>query len=304
MCDLGKSSEFRTSHSNGANPREAFSSQGHSFCYGSLWVLDLTPIVMPKIKRYFKINQDINGDPKSWELSNRFGVTGLRVWLEILSISDRNEGVLPGPWQDYTRILAARCQSTTRHLVAVCQWLTSESADGQQGSSCWVVVDSQGIARVPKWAEYNKTGEPNKIPSGIQTSSPPSLPSLPSLPIKNKKKSKIRVAPPLEAVELAQLLSDKIGENLPNRTHPGEVSLLVWAWEAEKVNRIDGHSWAEIRELIVWSQADSFWRANILSMQKLRKQWNQLLAKKAQISQESKAEQARRRTAEILTRGL
>ena len=142
---------------------------------------------MPRVKRWFKVNQDINGDPKSWELSNRFGVTGLRAWLECLSIADRNEGVLPGPWRDYVKILAARCQSTTRHLAAVCQWLTSESADGQQSSRCWVVVNSKGIASIPKWREYNRIQGPNKTPTRDLISSPPSEPSEPSEPSKKKK---------------------------------------------------------------------------------------------------------------------
>ena len=44
--------------------------------------------------------------------------------------------------------------------------------------------------------------------------------------------------------------------------------------------RLDGRTASEIRDLIEWSQNDMFWRANILSMKKLRKQFDQLTAKK------------------------
>ena len=259
---------------------------------------------MPKIKRWFKVNQDINGDPKSWELSDRFGISGLRAWLEILSIADRNEGVLPGPWKDYPRLLAGRCQSKIQHMLSICRWLTSESADGQPGSCCWVVVvcqcssstlaldyqtpsrrladgqqstsrhllaDCQGIARVPKWAEYNRTREHDRIPSGEIKSSPPSFPYL---PIHNKRVRN----PSLEGTNVAHVLRDSIAKNFPNRTGQTEAEVRRWALEADRVNAIDGHPWDQIESLLAWSQQDEFWRSNILSMGKFRKQWNQLIA--------------------------
>jgi hypothetical protein len=119
----------------------------------------------------------------------------------------------------------------------------------------------------------------------------------------NKIRDKIRVAPPQEALELAQLLSDKIFENIPERTPPTQPQLLGWAYEAERIYRIDGHPWDKIRELLLWSQRDDFWRANILSMSKFRKQWNQLMAK-ANGTDQTKADRLRRQTAEALKRGM
>lgn len=101
-----------------------------------------------------------------------------------------------------------------------------------------------------------------------------------SLNLKESSKKKILVPPPEEAIECSQLLSDLIFENFPNRTAPTEPQLMSWARDAERLNRIDNHPWAEIAELIRWAQADDFWKANILSMSKLREKWNQLVAKK------------------------
>lgn len=94
---------------------------------------------------YFPVSQDINADLEVWELTDRFGLTGLRAWLEVLSIADRNHGYLPGPWNEYPSMLAGRCKSTTRHLVGVCQFITR-----------WLVVDYQGTARVSNYAKYHK----------------------------------------------------------------------------------------------------------------------------------------------------
>lgn len=54
----------------------------------------------------------------------------------------------------------------------------------------------------------------------------------------------------------------------------------AWLTEMEKLNRIDGHDWTVIHEVINWCQRDPFWRTNILSPAKLRKQFDQLNMKR------------------------
>ena len=111
---------------------------------------------------------------------------------------------------------------------------------------------------------------------------------------------------PTEALALSQILSDRIAENFPQRTAPTEAQMTQWAREAERIQRIDGHSWEEIREILEWSQADSFWRQNILSMSKFRKQWNQLLAKSKNSAKESptRADSLREKAKRALVQGL
>lgn len=117
---------------------------------------------------YFPVSQDINSDEEVWELTETFGDRSLRVWLEILSIADRNNGILPGRWERYPSLLAARCKSTTRHLVTVCKWLTR-----------WLDIDSEGVARVRNYPKYHKTrAERSPAPN------PPNHPILTDPPIK------------------------------------------------------------------------------------------------------------------------
>ena len=150
-----------------------------------------------------------------------------------------------------------------------------------------------------RWRRIASSNASSNLKSEITNT--PILPILPNL---IKKKSKIRVAPPSEAIELAQILSDKIFENFPDRTPPTQSQLLAWACEADCLCRLDGHPWDKIRELLLWSQQDGFWKSNILSMAKFRKQWNSLLAQKERSGHGSKSDAIRKRTAEILTRGL
>ena len=109
--------------------------------------------------------------------------------------------------------------------------------------------------------------------------------------------------PSVEAISCAQFLSDKIFENFPKRTAPTKSQLMNWAREADKVYRIDGHSWGDIKELLAWSQKDVFWRQNILSMDKFRKQWNKLMAKKESVIV-TKADKIRQQSVATLKRGI
>ena len=68
------------------------------------------------------------------------------------------------------------------------------------------------------------------------------------------------------------LLADLIeanGSKRPTVSHS-------WLSDMERLNRIDERSWEQITRAIEWCQADDFWRGNIMSPAKLRKQYDQL----------------------------
>lgn len=50
-----------------------------------------------------------------------------------------------------------------------------------------------------------------------------------------------------------------------------------WASEIEKLQRLDKRPYDEIEAVIEWAKADSFWQVNIISAEKLRKQYSRLL---------------------------
>ena len=88
----------------------------------------------------------------------------------------------------------------------------------------------------------------------------------------------------LEAVKpLATLLAQRILEN----NHKSELSketlrerrIEVWTIDLEKMVRLDGWTNDEIRQVIEFTQNDSFWRSNILSAAKLREKRDQLRLK-------------------------
>ncbi|KXK29370.1 MAG: hypothetical protein UZ01_02264, partial [Candidatus Brocadia sinica] len=55
--------------------------------------------------------------------------------------------------------------------------------------------------------------------------------------------------------------------------------LQKWATHIDKMIRLDKRPPEEIEKVVAWCQQDSFWQNNILSTEKLRKQYDQLYLK-------------------------
>ena len=77
-------------------------------------------------------------------------------------------------------------------------------------------------------------------------------------------------------VRLSELLLEKILSRNPNHKRP---NLQTWAKDVDRMIRIDHRAPEEIRDVIKWCQADTFWQNNILSTAKLRSKFDQLRLK-------------------------
>jgi hypothetical protein len=125
--------------------------------------------------------------------------------------------------------------------------------------------------------------------------------------INNQPKKKTKVFTSTDKSYLCALfLGKRISSRLPSAKEPTEKTLQRWADAFDKCNRIDGHSWDEIKYVLAFSQDDPFWQANILSGDTFRKQYMKLLAKwtsenkpkKSNGGRESSVDRARRMEAE------
>lgn len=86
--------------------------------------------------------------------------------------------------------------------------------------------------------------------------------------------------------QLSELLLKEIKNNNPNYKTP---DIQKWSEHIDKMIRIDKRPVEYIRAVILWSQQDDFWKANILSTQTLRKQFDKLLIKaKADIEKKKR----------------
>ncbi|WP_064468254.1 hypothetical protein [Lederbergia galactosidilytica] len=74
-------------------------------------------------------------------------------------------------------------------------------------------------------------------------------------------------------MKLAELLFKKIKENNPSAQEP---NLESWANTFRLMMERDKRTGKDIQDLIIWSQSHHFWYKNILSADKLRKQFDRL----------------------------
>ena len=78
------------------------------------------------------------------------------------------------------------------------------------------------------------------------------------------------------ATHIAQVMELGIIENfsfLKNK----EIDVNKWTTDIEKIHRLDGYEWNIIEATLKWALNDDFWKQNIRSGSKFRKQFNRLL---------------------------
>lgn len=75
-----------------------------------------------------------------------------------------------------------------------------------------------------------------------------------------------------DAARLCGLLADLIEANGSKRPNVSE----TWVRDMDRMLRLDSRTPEQVENCIRWSQADEFWRANILSPSKLRAKYDQL----------------------------
>lgn len=155
---------------------------------------------MPRIKRWFPVSQDINSDPDVWVLRNKYGEKSLSIWLEILSIADRNDGELPGDFEQLIAGIASKCRTNRTRVRLVFDYartstwleLNSSRVGVQRESSkstLNVERESSSGLRVAKYAKYHRTWE---LKGDREVSSPNlSEPNLTKPNLSKKKTKKI-----------------------------------------------------------------------------------------------------------------
>jgi DNA-binding MarR family transcriptional regulator len=120
-----------------------------------------------------------------------------------------------------------------------------------------------------------KEPESKNPPTDKPTSGEPSteIQTLIEEPIKNERKEERDTRTyGDENHQACNLLADLIAENGSRRPQVTD----KWLSDMERLHRIDERSWEQITKAIEWCQADDFWRGNIMSPGKLRKQYDQL----------------------------
>ena len=101
---------------------------------------------------------------------------------------------------------------------------------------------------------------------------------------KERKEKEIKeYSPNSDEIRISELLFSLISERDQKAKKP---DFQKWAVHIDRLIRIDKRDPGEIRNVIEWSQNDSFWQNNILSTEKLRKQFGQLALKMKKVGKQ------------------
>jgi hypothetical protein len=105
--------------------------------------------------------------------------------------------------------------------------------------------------------------------------------------------------PSREAVKLAEFLKTKILQNSSDFKIT-QAQLRSWEATADRMLRLDGRDPQKAAGLIEWAQSDDFWMRNVLSMEKFRKQFDQLAAKAKPKNEKPQERPPSKRVSELM----
>ncbi len=215
----------------------------------------------------------------------------LHAWL------DDHECTLPHDPVELAQI--ARCAAVSTRVLAKFR----ETDDGQLVNNRllreWKNAKKRAALHLEKSVRGGKAsvarrygltkGQPVVQPTVQPNSTSDSVSVSVSDTVKEKERENLLPPTPKAAseagVSLANLLATKILTNNVN-ARITDTQRRNWGLEADLMMRIDHRTPEAISEIITWSQADPFWLTNILSMSKLRKQFDALTLRKNQKGQE------------------
>jgi len=118
---------------------------------------------VPTITRWFRVTHDINSHPEIWELRELHGDRAALIWLECLSIADRNQGLVGPDSPHLHAVLASKCRVYSPKVRSILTWCLGKGwlqvrpiLTPQFGTSSSAIHDGLWIA---KWQKYNKRRE-------------------------------------------------------------------------------------------------------------------------------------------------
>lgn len=112
---------------------------------------------MPRIRRWFNVSHDIFDDPEVSEIEEEFGDWAFKVWLKILSESDRDGGKFKGSLKYIVKTLSRVSGSShPQRGVKVEQLLRK-----MEGKLKWISIRDWGL-KVRNYKKYHPKREINK----------------------------------------------------------------------------------------------------------------------------------------------
>ncbi|MBC2459391.1 replication protein [Clostridium beijerinckii] len=166
------------------------------------------------------------------------------------------------------------------------------------------VLNEDLVSYVIDWTEHNKIRADRKTDSIYKELLLKTLPDIQLLEPKEradlkKKKEWTSTCQPKDGIGKDRLGKDRLGKvnniyssetneyrlslllkdliiNRDSKSRAKDCDLQKWCIHIDRLVRLDGRTPGEVEKVIMWCQNDSFWCSNILSTEKLRKQFDTL----------------------------
>ena len=224
--------------------------------------------------KWFKHISDSLDDPFIFDLIDQFGGDGYLVFFGVLEIYS----------QEFKPELNWKLNITRAYLKQKLHkrqdTLPIKILEHIKNSGKWEVSlnGSQLTIFIPKFKEIIDEWTKKKLRSDSVV--PPKI--LP--PEEEVEEEKETYSENSNEFSLSKFLFNEIRKRKTDYKKP---NLQEWAKHIDYMIRIDLRSPEKIREIIEWCQQDDFWKDNILSTKKLRKQFDQLELKSQKPKQTS-----------------
>lgn len=168
-----------------------------------------------------------------------------------------------------------------QEYVALRGWSKNQRVDKPSRFVLPEPPPSRGFA-TPSRESRENGATPSRSDLGPTTPDP--RPSIPD-PLSPSISRPTPAAPDADSIEECEHLADLIERNGSKRP----TVTAAWLLAADRLRRLDGRTHEQVMAAIDWCQGDEFWRANVLSMPKLREKYDQLRLA-AQRSPQARAE--------------
>lgn len=247
---------------------------------------------------YFPLDVDLIHNIKIRKIMRACGAQSIAVLVDLLGSIYGDEGYYM-QWDDDSCFLVAddvgTSEAAVQEIVAKAVqvgFFDSGMYDGQS------ILTSKGIqeryrmaAKKKKDSSINPKFQLPKIVSSADNlvsdgDNPVSGSDNPQSKVKeskvNKSKKRPRSGKPKygpddQPYQIAQHLLKAIRDNDPDFSPKGdERKLQTWANDIRLAHTQDGHAYDKLDGMVDWCQHDDFWKSNILSGAKLRKQFDQM----------------------------
>lgn len=205
------------------------------------------------------------------------------VFIDLLALASKDDGYIrANPITPYPLDQLAGMLCAPRELLE--RTISSSKRFGK------IVEPSDGVFRIASWQDYQlsdrRKRDLNPDDKSISEKAEPISEKADPIHIQdtdtNTDTNTETHSPDGEDIRLVQLLIDLMLQNNPES---GIIKRLTPERQADWINQcrllreIDHRTPEQIEALIRWTQADSFWKSNILSIRKLREKWDQLWMK-------------------------